>query len=550
MVSSGAHETVAAPSQLHLPQHGVDAEDSGPLQDFRIRYPVLPSQLQYSAEAAEMEVIQLPDLVRVDGPGLRSVKECHQDDGLVHLQFGVSNGSFSMWPLWHTLSVGSESGVLVHPGAAPAAPATCAFSHLRSSLLCLDTGLRGNRPERKTALVARELACYKVDSAALSETRFSEQGQLEEAGAGFTFFWSGRPKAERRDAGVAFATRNDIVGRLPCLPQGINDRLMSLRLPLRGDQFATIISAYAPPMTSSDSAKDKFYEDLHALQATVSMVDKLIVLGDFNACFGTDHAAWQGVLSPHCLDSCNDNGLLLRTCAEHCLLLTNTFFRLPTREKAPWMHPRSRRWHPLDYVLVRRRDRQDVLVTKAIRNADGWTDHRLVISQLRFRLQPRRRPQSKRPPGKLNTLLLNLPAHCFNFSNQITEKLHAPDNNGTMETRKCQLQNVIQSTAPKVLRRPHRQNQDWFNDNDANISKLLAEKNGLHKAYMDLRTDATTAAFFGCLRLVRHRLREMQDAWMIQKAEEIQGYADQWLREMQDAWMIRKAEEIQGYADP
>ncbi|VDM06549.1 unnamed protein product [Schistocephalus solidus] len=52
--------------------------------------------------------------------------------------------------------------------------------------------------------------------------------------------------AERRDAGVAFAIRNDIVGRLLCLPQGINDRLMSLRLPLRGDQFATIISACPP----------------------------------------------------------------------------------------------------------------------------------------------------------------------------------------------------------------------------------------------------------------------------------------------------------------
>nr|VZH97019.1 unnamed protein product [Spirometra erinaceieuropaei] len=92
---------------------------------------------------------------------------------------------------------------------------------------------RSNRPERRTALVARELARYKVDIAALSETRFSEQGQLEEVGAGYTFFWSGRPKAERRDAGVAFATRNDIVGRLPSLPQGINDRLMSLRLLLR-----------------------------------------------------------------------------------------------------------------------------------------------------------------------------------------------------------------------------------------------------------------------------------------------------------------------------
>ncbi|VDM01666.1 unnamed protein product [Schistocephalus solidus] len=90
---------------------------------------------------------------------------------------------------------------------------------------------------------------------------------------------------------IPLAARNDIVGRLPCLPQGINDCLMSLRLPLRGDQFATIISAYAPPMTSSDAAKDEFYEDLHALLATVPKEEKLIVLGDFNARVGTEHAA-------------------------------------------------------------------------------------------------------------------------------------------------------------------------------------------------------------------------------------------------------------------
>nr|VZI33411.1 unnamed protein product [Spirometra erinaceieuropaei] len=35
------------------------------------------------------------------------------------------------------------------------------------------------------------------------------------------------------------------------------------------------------------------------------------------------------------------------------------------------MHPRSRQWHLLDYVLVRRRNQQDVLVTKAIPGADG-----------------------------------------------------------------------------------------------------------------------------------------------------------------------------------
>nr|VZI47971.1 unnamed protein product [Spirometra erinaceieuropaei] len=137
---------------------------------------------------------------------------------------------------------------------------------------------------------------------------------------------SGRPKAERRDG---------IVGRLPCLPQGINDRLMSLRLPLRGGKFTTIISVYAPPMTSPDAPMDKFYEDLHAFLTAVLKAGKLIVHGDFNARVGADHAARRGVLGPHGLNGSNDNDLLLlRTCAERRLIMTNTFFRLPMREEA------------------------------------------------------------------------------------------------------------------------------------------------------------------------------------------------------------------------
>ncbi|VDM06483.1 unnamed protein product [Schistocephalus solidus] len=76
---------------------------------------------------------------------------------------------------------------------------------------------RSNRPDRRTTLVARKLARYKVNIAAPSETRFSEQGQLEEVGAGYAFFWGSQPKAERRNAGAAFANRKDIVGRLPYL---------------------------------------------------------------------------------------------------------------------------------------------------------------------------------------------------------------------------------------------------------------------------------------------------------------------------------------------
>ncbi|BHF66127.1 hypothetical protein SprV_0200914100 [Sparganum proliferum] len=93
-------------------------------------------------------------------------------------------------------------------------------------------------------------------------------------------FWSGRLKAEQRDAGIAFATRDDIVGRMSCLPQRINDRLTSLL-----------------PTPQQWPAKTKFYEDLHALLTPGPKADKLIALGDFNARVRTDYAAWRRLSS-------------------------------------------------------------------------------------------------------------------------------------------------------------------------------------------------------------------------------------------------------------
>ncbi|BHF72901.1 hypothetical protein SprV_0401597200 [Sparganum proliferum] len=82
------------------------------------------------------------------------------------------------------------------------------------------------------------------------------------------------------------------------------------------------------------------------------------------------------------------------------------------------------------------------------------------------------------------------------------------------------------STALAVLGRARRQYQDWFDDNDAVISNLLAEKNRLHKAYVDHPTDDSRAAFYHSRRLLQQRLRELQAACTARKAEEIQGYAD------------------------
>ena len=102
----------------------------------------------------------------------------------------------------------------------------------------------------------------------------------------------------------------------------------------------SLISAYAPTLTSSDGAKDAFYEELKALVKDVSPSDKFTLLGDFNARVGTDCNDWKGVLGPHGTGKLNSDGLMMLSfCAENDLTITNTLFRQADKYNTTWMHP-------------------------------------------------------------------------------------------------------------------------------------------------------------------------------------------------------------------
>jgi len=387
-----------------------------------------------------------------------------------------------------------------------------------------------NRPERRTALIASELDRYKVQIAALSETRLAEEGQLTERSAGYTFYWMGRGQNERREAGVGFAIKSNWVNKLAVRPKGINDRLMTVRLPLPKKKFATIISVYAPTMTNPDEVKDRFYEELNDTIAAVPRTDKLIILGDFNARVGRDHMSWEGVLGKHGVGKCNSNGLLLlETCAAHELLVTNTVFRLPTRNKTSWMHPRSKHWHLLDYVIIRQRDRRDVRVTKAMCGAECWTDHRLLISKMNLRIAPRRRPQGIQVPKRLNVSKLRNDLVRQKLVAELDIKLPPPntDPDADVEAEWTRLRDSVYAAASEAVGPTVRKHQDWFDENNSRIQSLLEEKRQCHRAHINDPSSASKKdAFSAARRTVQLELRHMQDNWYSQQADTIQAYAE------------------------
>ena len=79
----------------------------------------------------------------------------------------------------------------------------------------------------------------------------------------------------------------------------------------------------------------------------------------------------------------------------------------------------------------------------------------------------------------------------------------------------------------EVLGPVQRVHQDWFDQNDKEISELLEKKHSMHKALLsDPSSEAKKAAFNSVRSLVQQRLRVMQDTWLKSKAEEMQGFAD------------------------
>ena len=86
--------------------------------------------------------------------------------------------------------------------------------------------------------------------------------------------WSGA-----RDSKRAF-------GQIVVAPTFINERLLTLRIPLVKRVYVTVLSCYAPSLTGEENLKGVFYEQIHQALSSINKNYKIILLGDFNARVG------------------------------------------------------------------------------------------------------------------------------------------------------------------------------------------------------------------------------------------------------------------------
>ena len=297
---------------------------------------------------------------------------------------------------------------------------------------------------------------------------------------------------------------------------------MSCRLDLGMNRFMTLISVYAPTLSHPPEETEKFYSDLGVLVRKIPNGDKIVVMGDFNARVGSDYNSWP-VLGKHGIGNLNRNGLALLTfCTENNLSISSTFFQQKDKYKSTWMHPRSKHWHLIDYVLVRSRDIRDVRSVRAMRGADCWTDHRLVRARFGLFISPKRQKRSSPLPKRINVSLLKNSDTLKVFQENIG---NIPPLNNTNPWD--YFRDKVSDISKNVLGFKQRKSADWFNENQNTISQLLEAKQKLHNRLLASNIDPSSSLEYKTQKsTIQRELRTMKEGWWRQKASDAQAAAD------------------------
>ncbi|XP_008480910.1 craniofacial development protein 2-like [Diaphorina citri] len=376
---------------------------------------------------------------------------------------------------------------------------------------------------RRTAVIAKELQRYDIDIVALQETHMTGFGRLNERGGGYTYFWSGSNETSNNH-GVAIAVKTKLVSKgVISEPTCINERLMSINI-IEGNSKTVFISCYAPTNVQEDNVKEAFYEDLRSMIRNIPKTYGIIIAGDLNARVGTDYNQWKGVIGRHGLGSTNNNGLrLLELCALEELTIINTCFQLKNKYKGTWKHPRSKKWHMIDHILVRTARKNNVKRCRVMRGAQCETDHYMMRATIL--LKPK--TYLKKPRNLVfDSKSLKNEDKKQQFKEVLDGKLNNNNASTNVEELWKNIKTLYQKTAEEILEKKKSNRPDWFNECDEEVSRLLNWKKEAHQRFLNNPTTQNKKKFQNIRKKCQQKIRNVWDNWWSAKGHELQLYAD------------------------
>ena len=400
-------------------------------------------------------------------------------------------------------------------------------------------GGRGVAVERKASFMVREMRRFGVNIMGISETKWFGAAVYDVDG--FTLLHSGRPLPEdspmERNEGVGIVLDPTLSAAWRAggeIWKAVSSRIILAKFKLqvpttRSCVQVSVVSVYAPTYRASNEIKEEFFSDLQNTLNNIDQEDFLILVGDFNARVGSSDressemaSTWEGVRGYHGVGRENDAGKeLLSFCALNELTLMNTFFEKHTTYKYTWQHPGSKKWHCIDYIILRQKQRRFCTDVSVLRHAECWTDHKLLRAKIRLSISPKLRRGEVRKKFAVSRLKDKDVRE--RYSKAVLDGVSAvwcSEDGGEGKWQK--MRKSLTSAAENVLGWEKHHHPNWFRDSITVLEPMIQKRNMLFAKWLSSHSSKDRQRYVTQRRMVAKEVKRAKNAWFQRKADEIE----------------------------
>lgn len=334
-----------------------------------------------------------------------------------------------------------------------------------------------------------------LDILGITETKKKGKG-MEEMDEGHILIYSGVNTEERAAEGVGCIINNRL-GKNIKKWEFISSRILTIDIEIEPKIKTTVIVVYGPSEDERVNRKDQFWE---ALSDKIEEIQhRLIIVGDFNSRVGLKNNEAVDVIGEHGEDHLNDNGRrMLDFCIENNLLITNTFYRHKNIHKyTREVHSRRER-SIIDYILINRQHRNELLDVRVYRGAEIYSDHYLLMGKMRINSTHReqkihKRHQKSEPVIRAYRLQETSIANKYKEQTEMRfEEIKQELKNTGLEAIWKQFKDIVLTTAKQICGtltvNNGKKQTHWWNDD---IKKHIKTKKQLWRTYLGQKNEKT-----------------------------------------------------------
>ena len=272
-------------------------------------------------------------------------------------------------------------------------------------------------------------------------------------------------------------------------------------------RYLSLMSVYAPTAKAPPGIKAKFAADFQRTLDALPVGDVVLLLGDFNAHVGkrsSEDDVWREVRGLHGLGTCNEAGeQLLELCAINNLTIMNTWFKKKAIHLGTWVHPATKQAHMIDFVMMRRDQRQLCADVRVYRSACCWTDHYLVKGKLMLNLPRKQRNSVTCVPLAVHHLSSQEVRDRYQQSLEQCLLQHHLNTGSSVEEQYRIIKECILSSAEVAVGYAKKKQPDWFIDATDILRPLLHDKARARQRYLQLQSSFAKREFRFRQRLVK-----------------------------------------------